>query len=113
MKDKTKSYLNFIIKSPYKFELFFWLAALIYLFAINPYSSGHLDLCLFQLYGIDTCPGCGLGKSISFIFHGDFMGSISSHPLGLFALALIFIRITALLIKTNSFIKTTRGVNYG
>ena len=46
-------------------------------------------MCLFSLVGIDNCPGCGLGKSISMIFHGDFVGSFNAHPLGIPAILLI------------------------
>ena len=70
-----------------------WLGGLTYLALINPYSTGHLNLCAFNAIGIDNCPGCGLGKSISMIFHGDISGSFDSHPLGLVALLLITYRI--------------------
>jgi hypothetical protein len=74
-------------------EALFWLMAFIYLAFINPYTPKHLDMCLFSLVGIDNCPGCGLGKSISMIFHGDFAGSFNAHPLGIPAILLIFKRI--------------------
>jgi hypothetical protein len=47
--------------------------------------------------GIDNCPGCGLGKSISMIFHGDIIGSFNTHPLGIPALLLIVKRIYQLI----------------
>ncbi len=75
------------------FEALFWLIAFVYLAFINPYTPKHLDMCLFSLVGIDNCPGCGLGKSISMIFHGDFIGSFHSHPLGIPAIILIIRRI--------------------
>jgi hypothetical protein len=78
-------------------EALFWLAAFIYLSLINPYTPKHLDLCLFSLVGIENCPGCGLGKSISMIFHGDFIGSFNSHPLGIPAILLIVKRIYKLI----------------
>lgn len=78
-------------------ELLFWIAALIYLALINPYFEGHFQLCGFKLLGFESCPGCGLGKSISFIFHGDLSHSLDSHPLGLFAIAVILYRIFSLI----------------
>ena len=78
-------------------EAIFWLSAFIYLTYINPYTPKHLDFCLFSLAGIDNCPGCGLGKSISMIFHGDFIGSFDAHPLGIPAIILIFRRIYKLI----------------
>lgn len=80
-------------------EALMWLAGLIYLILINPYSSDHLNLCAFNALGIDNCPGCGLGKSISMIFHCDIAHSLDSHPLGLVALILIIFRIVTLLYK--------------
>ncbi len=79
------------------FEALFWLTAFAYLTFINPYTPKHFDLCLFSLAGIENCPGCGLGKSISMIFHGDFTGSFNSHPLGIPAILLIFHRIYKLI----------------
>ncbi len=74
-------------------EAVFWLVAFAYLAFINPYSPKHLEFCLFSLVGIENCPGCGLGKSISMIFHGDFVGSFNAHPLGIPAILLIVKRI--------------------
>ena len=87
--------MNKIIKILKKidFEAVFWLAAFAYLTFINPYTPKHLELCLFSLVGIENCPGCGLGKSISMVFHGDFAGSFNAHPLGIPAIILIIKRI--------------------
>jgi len=74
-------------------ESILWLSAFLYLAVINPYEPRHLSFCLFSLAGIENCPGCGLGKAISMIFHGDFIGSFKSHPLGIPALLLITRRI--------------------
>jgi len=78
-------------------EAIFWLTAFAYLTFINPYTPKHLDFCLFSLVGIDNCPGCGLGKSISMIFHGDFASSFNAHPLGIPAIVLILKRIYKLI----------------
>jgi len=74
-----------------------WLFGLIYLASINPYSNAHLTLCGFKLIGIDNCPGCGLGRSISFLFRGDFQNSFEMHPLGFLAFGLIIYRIFSLI----------------
>ena len=78
-------------------EAIFWLTAFAYLTFINPYTPKHLDFCLFSLVGIENCPGCGLGKSISMIFHGDFASSFNAHPLGIPAIILIVKRIYKLI----------------
>lgn len=82
-------------------ESLIWLTAFLYLALINPYEPKHFTLCLFRLVGIENCPGCGLGKSISMIFHGDFVGSLKSHPLGIPALILIVGRIYKLIRNTT------------
>ncbi len=94
-------------------ESLFWLSAFLYLAVINPYEPRHLSFCLFSLVGIENCPGCGLGKSISMIFHGDFISSFKSHPLGIPALVLITRRIFQLVRNriTNKTIKQMETVN--
>lgn len=82
-------------------EAFMWIGALSSLLLINPYEIQHFSFCLFSIIGIDFCPGCGLGRSISMIYHGDITGSFSMHPLGLFALGMITYRIISLLKKSN------------
>ena len=77
-------------------EAILWIAALIYLITINPLRGGHLDFCVFHLIGIENCPGCGLGRSMSFLFHGDLVNSIRMHPLGIIAVILIVHRIITL-----------------
>ncbi|MFC2085181.1 DUF2752 domain-containing protein [Bacteroidota bacterium] len=76
-----------------------WILGLTYLAFIDPYSHNHLDLCFFSLIGISFCPGCGLGRSISMIFHADLSGSLEIHPLGFFALIVILFRISTLLYR--------------
>jgi hypothetical protein len=82
-----------------------------YLAIIDPFASGHLNLCLFSLAGIESCPGCGVGKSISHIFHGNLMHSIETHALGIFALVIIIYRIISLLYKNYKLNKTLLEVN--
>jgi len=76
---------------------------------MSPGTEPHLSLCIFKFLGITFCPGCGLGHSISYLFHGNIQASFSSHPLGIFAVIIILFRIYKLLqlhilskkIKTN------------
>jgi TM2 domain-containing membrane protein YozV len=80
-------------------ELIFFIAGLIYLAIINPFSCNHLHFCIFGYLGLDFCPGCGLGRSVSFLLHGCLLESISEHPLGVVGLVLILNRIYTLSIK--------------
>jgi len=79
------------------FELMFWILSLIFLALMSPGTEPHLSLCIFKFLGITFCPGCGLGHSISYLFHGNIQASFSSHPLGIFAVIIILFRIYKLL----------------
>jgi hypothetical protein len=82
------------------FELLFWIAGLALLALMPTTSTSHFTLCPFKLVGINFCPGCGLGHSISYLFHGDPVASLHAHPLGIFAVAVIGMRIIKL-VKYN------------
>jgi hypothetical protein len=75
------------------FELTFWVAALLSLAVTNQTDQAHFTLCPLKLLGFTWCPGCGLGHSISFLFHGDIESSFKAHWLGIPALIIILYRI--------------------
>jgi len=79
------------------FELLFWLAALTALAFTDPGSASHFSLCPLKASGITWCPGCGLGHSISWLFHGNIVRSWHAHWLGIPALFIIMYRIYVLL----------------
>ena len=81
-------------------EALIWMAALIFLALTAPVETAHFTICPFSATGIDFCPGCGLGRSVSYVLHGEFTNSLSVHPLGIFALIVLFTRIISL-IKMN------------
>jgi hypothetical protein len=71
-----------------------WLTGLLLLAFIDLHSaSTHFALCPIKNAGFDFCPGCGLGKSVSFLFHGDLQESFNTHPLGIFAVIILSFRI--------------------
>ncbi|WP_428328076.1 DUF2752 domain-containing protein [Mucilaginibacter sp.] len=78
------------------FELCFWVTGLVLLAMANPTEQSHFTLCPLKLLGITWCPGCGLGHSISFLFHGDISRSFHAHWLGIPALLVILNRIYVL-----------------
>jgi hypothetical protein len=88
-------------------EAYIWIVALLTLFVLEP-SSAHYTICPFHHLGFTFCPGCGLGRSISYAFAGDLYRSFESHPLGLFALIVLVLRIIKL-IKNNY---QSYGTNY-
>ncbi|MFO7614907.1 MAG: DUF2752 domain-containing protein [Bacteroidales bacterium] len=79
-------------------EAFFWLAALIWLAIDNPVHH-HYTLCPFHNLGISFCPGCGLGRSIGYLFRLNFEASFQAHPLGIPAVILIVTRFVKVLLK--------------
>lgn len=79
------------------FELIFWISSITFLALMQPGSDSHFSLCIFKTLGVSFCPGCGLGHSISYLFHGDIQASFSSHPLGLFAVIIILLRVYKLI----------------
>lgn len=104
MKKKIINIVKFL-----DWELIIWIGGLTALAFTNPDSTGHFTLCPFKNLGFHFCPGCGLGHSISLIFHGRFVDSFSAHPLGFLALIILFSRIIKL-----SFINLKRfRSNYG
>lgn len=79
------------IKS-FPIELLFWVLALVLLATANPHEH-HFTLCPLVNLGFDWCPGCGLGRSITAMFHGDINASFTQHWFGIPALLLIAHRI--------------------
>ena len=94
-------------------EAFLWIAGLVYLMTINPYQVQKFTLCPFHNLGIGFCPGCGLGRSIAFLFHGDLIKSLNTHPLGIIAFILITSRIVKLTYRSYINYLTTKEVLYG
>jgi hypothetical protein len=82
-------------------ELLFWTGGILVLALLDPTGPQRLNLCLFRQLGIDFCPGCGLGQSISFLLHGDPGQSVQAHFLGPVAFTIIVGRIFVL--TKNSF----------
>jgi len=78
------------------FELVFWVAALISLAFSNPAGPAHFSLCPLKALGITWCPGCGLGHSIAWLFHGNIPNSWHAHWFGIPALGIILYRIYSL-----------------
>lgn len=81
-------------------EGIFWVVSLIYLSTISDFSEQHFTICPLSNLGIEHCPGCGLGRSISMILHGNIFQSFDFHWLGIPALIIILLRIFQL-IKNN------------
>ena len=83
----------FTIKNLVGLEAFIWIGGLLFLALINNPADVHFTVCPMGNLGLDFCPGCGLGNSISYLFYGDIINSFNSHPLGLFTLIVLLTRI--------------------
>lgn len=91
-------------------EVSFWIFAIFLLAFSNPHEK-HYSLCLFDQMGFPYCPGCGIGHSISYFFHGKISASFQAHPLGMIATLIILYRIFQLTIlkKTNPYKISNHG----
>ena len=91
-----------------------WIVSLIYLASFTESNQQHFTICPLSNLGFEHCPGCGLGKSISLILHGNIFESFDFHLLGIPALIIILFRISQL-IKINYLIHfkiLNKGVNH-
>jgi hypothetical protein len=77
------------------FELFIWIPALI-LLAISTPGASHFTLCPLANLGITWCPGCGLGRAITHVFHGEIKQALGLHWFVFPALAILLFRIAQL-----------------
>ncbi|MET4081178.1 hypothetical protein ABIB40_001123 [Pedobacter sp. UYP30] len=92
-------------------ELAFWVVALVSLAFSDP-NAHAFTLCPLANLGLEAwCPGCGLGRSISYLFHGSFTQSFQQHWFGLPALLIILYRIAQLLKKKKDYTDLTQIAN--
>lgn len=74
-------------------EALVWITGLLILAVYNPHYQEHMSMCVFNNVGFSYCPGCGLGRSISYFLHGDILMSFSAHPIGIAAVGILGYRI--------------------
>ncbi|HBZ67872.1 MAG TPA: DUF2752 domain-containing protein [Bacteroidales bacterium] len=86
-------------------EVVIWLGALVWLASSSADFSAHAALCPFKSLGWSFCPGCGLGRSIILLFHGEFAESLSMHWLGLPVILVFIWRIVTLLKKNRQILR--------
>lgn len=78
------------------FELLFWIAALLLLATTsqtNVTTHQEFSLCPLANLGFTWCPGCGIGRSLSHLLHGDVQESLRMHWFGIPALLILLGRI--------------------
>lgn len=77
-------------------ELIFWVLVLLALGVATPEAYGHVHhftLCPLASLGIEWCPGCGLGRSITQVMHGNITESWKHHWFGVPSILIILYRI--------------------
>ena len=87
----VKTAVRFV--STFPREAVVWAAGLLMLAFADPGDQQHVTICPVALSGVEWCPGCGLGRSVSFLFKGSVIESFNAHPLGLFAVIVLSFRI--------------------
>ncbi|MCC5942600.1 MAG: DUF2752 domain-containing protein [Balneolaceae bacterium] len=88
----------------YFFLHFEWLvlaAALILMAAIDP-TAERASFCIIDRFGFTFCPGCGLGRSVAYLFRGDLMASLTMHPAGILAVLILLGRIGSILKRNKN-----------
>lgn len=75
-------------------EFIFLSAGMIYLIFFIP--AVGFSICPLKNLGIEICPGCGLGNSISLIAKMEIESAFAINPLGFLALPVIILRIIKL-----------------
>ena len=94
-------------------ELIIWAGAILVLSISYPKTVDHFTLCPIENLGFSWCPGCVLGRSISYLLHGDFLLSFEQHWLGIPALCILIFRIVQLLNKFVLNLMSTNKFYYG
>lgn len=78
-------------------ELVLWPMALLALAIMHP-DRPFISFCPLKWLGIPFCPGCGLGRSVSYLLHGDLAASWHTHKFGVLALPILLHRCFSLFI---------------
>ncbi len=94
-------------------ELIIWTGAIFILCISYPKPVNHFTLCPIDNLGFSWCPGCGLGRSISYILHGELKLSLEQHWFGIPALSILIFRIMQLFKKFALNLMSTNKIYYG
>ncbi len=77
-------------------EAVVWTAGLVALACTNPEAEALIEACVSKwVFGI-SCPGCGLGHAVTYLFRGEIALSFQTHPLGPLAVVILVGRVLGL-----------------
>ncbi len=85
------------------FEIAVFLAGLLFMALLDPVTDYKSSWCLYEIVGINFCPGEGLGHSIAYIFRADIYKAMEANILGPFAIIILISRIGFLVRKNIEF----------
>jgi hypothetical protein len=91
-------------------EAIIWISVLL-TFTFSTVNTGHITICPFKIAGIDNCPGCGLGRSLIMLLHGDLIQSFEMHPFALLTFVLLLIRIVTVIRKSILYQKQIKWID--
>lgn len=83
------------------FEITVFSVGLLLMVFMDPTTGYRSSWCLYEIVGVNFCPGEGLGHSIAYIFRGQFYNAMQANVLGPFAIIVLFSRVGFLLRKNN------------
>jgi hypothetical protein len=78
-------------------ELIIWVISLFVLYNLDLTDKAANSICPIHSAGFDWCQGCGLGRSIGLLLHGEFRSSIEMHWLGIPTFLVLVYRIITLI----------------
>ena len=97
-------------------ELIFWMVSLGSLATMSPRclnGHSHFTLCPLANLGCSWCPGCGLGRAITELFHGHFGESMQLHWFGMPAVVILCWRMVTLIkFERNRMFNLKNNKNY-
>ncbi len=78
-----------------------------YLFIFEPGRSGFFPACLFRLLTGFACPGCGSGRGLHALVHGDLLTAFKFNPFMVLALPVLLY----VLIRHTNAVMRDRPIN--
>ena len=93
-------------------ETMIWVTGIVLVGLPDPTIETTWTLCIFDWTGLFewfglSCPGCGLGHAVGYLFRGEFALSLQTHPLGIPVVGVLLGRVLGLLYETKSNIRYT------